>query len=205
MATRSLVLVQDNAIYFYSHDFIKNVTEVFDAQGTIAAAYDYSPYGTATRTGRLVQPVQWSGEMHDEEPALVYYNYRFYNPKDGRWINRDPIAEEGGWNLYGFVDNNPIDSFDRSGLFFDRLVSAAISAAVDIGIQVTTNIIEGKPADDIDWVSVGAAAVSGAIIPGVSVMKSCQNLGKFFQKIKELLLKLLNYKIKSVYLKNMEN
>ena len=57
MATRSLVLVQDNAIYFYSHDFIKNVTEIFDEQGTIAAAYDYSPYGTATRTGRLVQPV----------------------------------------------------------------------------------------------------------------------------------------------------
>ena len=21
--------------------------------------------------------------MHDEEPALAYYNYRFYNPKDG--------------------------------------------------------------------------------------------------------------------------
>ena len=100
MATRSLVLVQDNAIYFYSHDFIKNVTEVFDAQGTIAAAYDYSPYGTATRTGRLVQPVQWSGEMHDEEPALVYYNYRYYNPRDGRWINRDPIAEEGGGGIF---------------------------------------------------------------------------------------------------------
>ena len=74
VATRSLVLVQDNAIYFYSHDFIKNVTEVFDAQGTIAAAYDYSPYGTATRTGRLVQPVQWSAEMHDDDLALVYYN-----------------------------------------------------------------------------------------------------------------------------------
>ncbi|WP_205575991.1 RHS repeat-associated core domain-containing protein [Akkermansia muciniphila] len=47
-------------------------------------------------TGSLVQPVQWSGEMHDEEPALAYYNYRFYNPKDGIWINRDPIAEQGG-------------------------------------------------------------------------------------------------------------
>ena len=32
--------------------------------------------------------------MHDEEPALVYYNYRFYNPRDGRWINRDSIAED---------------------------------------------------------------------------------------------------------------
>ena len=61
-------------------DFNKNVTEVFNAQGTIAAAYDYSPMD------------MW----HDEEPVLAYYNYRFYNPKDGRWINRDPIAEQGG-------------------------------------------------------------------------------------------------------------
>ena len=100
MATRSLVLVQDNAIYFYSHDFIKNVTEVFDAQGTIAAAYDYSPYGAVTGTGSLVQPVQWSGEMNDEELALVYYNYRYYNPADGRWINRDPLKEENFLEIY---------------------------------------------------------------------------------------------------------
>ncbi|MCM0686917.1 hypothetical protein [Akkermansia massiliensis] len=56
-------------------------------------------------------------------------------------------------------------------------MSAVISTAVDIGIQVTPNIIEGKPADDIDWVSVDATAVSGAIIPGVSVMKSFQKFG----------------------------
>ena len=96
VATRPLALAQGASLYCYGVDFNKNVSEVFDAQGTIAAAYDYSPYGTATRTGRLVQPVQWSGEMHDEEPALAYYNYCFYNPKDGIWINRDPIAEEGG-------------------------------------------------------------------------------------------------------------
>ena len=29
-----------------------------------------------------VQPVQWSSEMNDEELALVYYNYRYYNPAD---------------------------------------------------------------------------------------------------------------------------
>ncbi|PND04684.1 hypothetical protein CXT86_08110 [Akkermansia muciniphila] len=96
VATRPLALVQGASLYCYGVDFNKNVSEVFDAQGTIAAAYDYSPYGAVTGTGSLVQPVQWSGEMHDEEPALVYYNYRYYNPKDGRWINRDPIAEQGG-------------------------------------------------------------------------------------------------------------
>ena len=119
MATRPLALVQGASLYCYGVDFNKNVTEVFDAQGTIAAAYDYSPYGAVTGTGSLGQPVQWSGEMHDEELALAYYNYRFYNPKDGRWINRDPIAEQGGWNLYAFVRNNAIDKRDRNGLGFD--------------------------------------------------------------------------------------
>ncbi len=115
-ATRPLALVQGASLYCYGWDFNKNVTEVFDGDGHIAAAYDYSPYGQAASTGDLVQPVQWSGEMHDEEPALVYYNYRYYNPKDGRWINRDPIAEQGGWNLYGFVGNSTQDQVDALGL-----------------------------------------------------------------------------------------
>ena len=60
VATRPLALVQGASLYCYGVDFNKNVTEVFDAQGTIAAAYDYSPYGAVTSTGSLVQPVQWS-------------------------------------------------------------------------------------------------------------------------------------------------
>ena len=60
VATRPLALAQDASLYCYGVDFNKNVTEVFDAQGTIAAAYDYSPYGAVTSTGSLVQPVQWS-------------------------------------------------------------------------------------------------------------------------------------------------
>ena len=114
--TPPLALAQGASLYCYGTDFNKNVTEVFDAQGAVAATYDYSPYGQAASTGDLVQPVQWSGEMHDEEPALAYYNYRFYNPKDGRWINRDPIAEEGGWNLYAFVGNASVIYVDYLGL-----------------------------------------------------------------------------------------
>jgi hypothetical protein len=39
-----------------------------------------------------------------------------YDPNIGRFINRDPIAEEGGANLYGFVENKPISSVDYLGL-----------------------------------------------------------------------------------------
>ena len=190
MATRSLVLVQDNAIYFYSHDFIKNVTEVFDAQGTIAAAYDYSPYGAVTGTGSLVQPVQWSGEMHDEELALVYYNYRYYNPKDGRWINRDPIAEEGGWNLYAFLGNSPQDKFDALGLI--GIFGLLGGALIDYGFQVTANYIQGKedPWTDIDWGSVttsaalGAAGIPGNVKIGKNIYKNIKESVKMRKRIK---------------------
>lgn len=44
---------------------------------------------------------------------------RFYSPGLGRWINHDPMEESGGINLYGFVQNRPIDSTDRLGLYPD--------------------------------------------------------------------------------------
>ncbi len=34
----------------------------------------------------------------------------------GRWISRDPIAESGGLNLYGFVGNDPANRWDMLGL-----------------------------------------------------------------------------------------
>ena len=66
-------------------------------------------YGTRTlrqrytSAGNLTQPIQWSSEGYDPETALVYYNYRYYNPQDGRWTRRDPIGIDGGINVYSFV------------------------------------------------------------------------------------------------------
>ena len=44
------------------------------------------------------------------------FGYRFYSAGLGRWINRDPIAETGGVNLYAMVGNNPINALDPYGL-----------------------------------------------------------------------------------------
>jgi uncharacterized protein RhaS with RHS repeats len=41
---------------------------------------------------------------------------RFYDPNLQRWVNRDPIQETGGINLYGFVRNSPTGFVDRDGL-----------------------------------------------------------------------------------------
>jgi hypothetical protein len=46
----------------------------------------------------------------------VYYNYRYYSPELGRWLNRDPIGEGGGRNQYGFVGNDGINRWDYLGM-----------------------------------------------------------------------------------------
>jgi uncharacterized protein RhaS with RHS repeats len=43
------------------------------------------------------------------------YTYRYYDPQTGRWPSRDPIEEEGGVNLYGFVGNDGLDWIDFLG------------------------------------------------------------------------------------------
>ena len=41
--------------------------------------------------------------------------YRFYEPNLQRWLNRDPIEERGGINLYALLENDPIGTIDPFG------------------------------------------------------------------------------------------
>ena len=52
----------------------------------------------------------------EKQTGYYYYGFRFYDPVTGRWPNRDPIEEEGGINLYGFVGNDGANWFDNLGL-----------------------------------------------------------------------------------------
>lgn len=47
--------------------------------------------------------------------VVMYYGYRFYDPETGRWPSRDPIEENGGINLYGFVNNDGVNKWDYLG------------------------------------------------------------------------------------------
>ena len=188
-ATRPLALAQDASLYCYGMDFNKNVTEVFDAQGNVAAAYDYSPYGQAASTGDLVQPVQWSAEMHDDDLALVYYNYRYYNPRDGRWINRDPIAEQGGWNLYAFLGNSTQDQVDRLGLedkekeFLGYIYDQTLEGT-DIYICETTGLkINDKILNNTVTASMNAFKEANSANQAVSNIRYAKDFSKKVSKL----------------------
>lgn len=54
-------------------------------------------------------------KINDPKAGVAYYGYRYYDPNTGRWPSRDPIAEEGGINLYGFVGNDGVGRIDFLG------------------------------------------------------------------------------------------
>ncbi|PNC66566.1 hypothetical protein CXT99_08750 [Akkermansia muciniphila] len=106
------------------HDAMKNVTSLFGEARGRRALYEYRPYGgLVTSEGNMAQEnkFRFSCEYMDDELGLIYYNYRHLNPHDGRWISRDPIKEEGGWNLFAFVGNSPIHVNDNKGLSEDEI------------------------------------------------------------------------------------
>ncbi len=106
--------------YYYLYDVNGNVGQlVAGADGSIAAQYEYDPYGNAIVAVESVandNPFRFSTKYWDGEVGLYYYGYRYYLPELGRWVNRDPIGERGGVNLYTFVSNVPTSGFDLFGL-----------------------------------------------------------------------------------------
>jgi RHS repeat-associated protein len=73
-----------------------------------------APRGGKTRSFANQRPVQ------KRTSAFHYYGYRQLNPLAGRWVSRDPIEEDGGVNLYGFLGNDGPNGIDAFGL--DRYI-----------------------------------------------------------------------------------
>ena len=48
----------------------------------------FAPKGRAADGAAASHPIRWSSEYNDSELGPVYYNYRHYNPADGRWSGR---------------------------------------------------------------------------------------------------------------------
>ena len=112
IATRPLAIRKDGSWFAYGWDLTKNICEVFGQHGYIRTSYTYTPYGEVTEVGDVIQPMQWSSEYFDTELAFVYYNYRYYNPADGKWISRDIVPQLNLYTYaYGLLDWLGLDTY----------------------------------------------------------------------------------------------
>ena len=105
-----------------------NGSAILNTSGTVLERYAYSAFGVrrimaADFSPRTSSSYAWDfgfqGQFREAETDCYNYGYRFYVPLLGRWINRDPIGEMGGVNLFSFAKNDGIGELDKYGLLLE--------------------------------------------------------------------------------------
>ncbi|MFA6860602.1 MAG: RHS repeat-associated core domain-containing protein [Clostridia bacterium] len=109
-----------------------DITQIYDASGTLQAEYVYdawgnhkvlSPNGTENVDPNFIgniNPFRYRGYYFDMETGLYYLQSRYYDPETGRFINMDDISyldpnTINGLNLYSYCANNPVMFTDSTG------------------------------------------------------------------------------------------
>jgi len=120
-----LAVSMDGVFYIPCYDHNGNIILYVSETGSVAAQYTYDPYGSIIESsGPLANMFSFgfSTQYHDRETGMVGYQQRFLIPAFGRWLNRDPIEEEGGENLYACCRNNPVLYYDIQGTVLPILI-----------------------------------------------------------------------------------
>ena len=151
-----LYLTVDGVPYIPNYDNIGNIMCYLDANGNSVAQYTYDAFGnTLSQSGTMCGMFRhrFSTKYFDVETGLYYYLMRFYHPPNHRWLNRDPIEEEGGVNLYAFCGNNSNSHIDLYGCsLFDYLPFLSTILAA---IEKNLGHVPGSAVTDYSFVSPG--------------------------------------------------
>ncbi len=107
-------------LYAYHKDTLGSITAITDSTQAVVNSYSYDSFGNMTQTGTLAQPYAYTAREWDKETGLYYYRARAYDSMVGRFLQKDPIGFKGGINLYNYVQNNPINFTDPTGLYWFR-------------------------------------------------------------------------------------
>ncbi len=104
--------------YYYTFDHLGSTREVVEDDGvTVAARYDYDPFGRVEKLGGTYEAdFLYTGHFYHQPSGLYLTHYRAYDPETGVWLSRDPLGYVDGPNPYTYVSNNPIRIVDPFGL-----------------------------------------------------------------------------------------
>ncbi len=116
--TDPLFLKQGVEYYFYQNDHLGTPQKLVAMNGAVVWAATYTAFGKATVDIETVtNNLRFPGQYEDVETGLHYNWFRYYDPGNGRYVQKDPIGFFGGdMNLYGYAVQDPLNRYDPHGL-----------------------------------------------------------------------------------------
>ncbi len=132
---------RDGDSSFYLADGIKNVRKLTDDAGLVADDYAFDAFGGArSSTGSTTNSQQYKGQLlgyrrdpHAGPDTDYSTHHRNYNPKTGRFRSEDPAADD--LNLYRYVNNDPVNREDPSGLLDPQKLKESLATYDPLALE----------------------------------------------------------------------
>jgi RHS repeat-associated protein len=111
-------LVNSTTVNYVHNDHLGTPQVMTDENGSVSWRAIYDPFGNASidDASTTTLNVRFPGQYFDQETGLHYNYFRYYDPETGRYITSDPIGLGGGPNTFAYVENNPANAIDPTGL-----------------------------------------------------------------------------------------
>jgi len=161
-------------VYYYHHDHLNSTIAVTDESANVVEQYRYDVYGQPYFYGPDGVPRSesaldirflFTGREWLASLSLYDYRHRAYSPSLGRFLQMDPLGfGAGDVNVYAYCADNPVHCTDPYGQVPWMFIGMAVGAGIDLGVQ----LVQGRSLREVNWVSVGASAASGALGAGLS-------------------------------------
>ena len=149
---------QTTELYYYVLNAQGDVIALLNANGTLAASYNYGAWGNysvhddkgakITKASFIghINPLRYRGYYYDRETRLYYLQSRYYDFANCRFINSDGQLSDGfiGTNVFAYCMNNPVNMSDHTGHWPQWLKNAASAVvnAIKKAVTVVANTVK---------------------------------------------------------------
>lgn len=183
-STSPLFLRSAKGYFYYHNDPLGVPRQLTEKSGAVVwSATNVSAFGemSADSGSAIVdQPWRLPGQYYDIETGFHYNLHRYYSPKLGRYVTKDPYGFAAGPNLYVYGNASPTFYVDPYGLWVERPNTGSWFADATFGTFYWMTNGWSPP----QWMGNAAAGLTNGTVSAVTVgFLNAEDLGFDFSYV----------------------